>query len=100
VVSLSSLIPDVVEVTADANRLPGLPVFITHGQKDEIIPPERGRASRDRYAELGARVTYHEYSTGHKVHTDGLKALKTWLRPIICDDKGGNNDRECEPDPS
>lgn len=100
VVSMSSFIPDLSEVAAEPNRLAGLPVFITHGQKDGIVPPERGRASRDRYADLGADVTYHEYSTGHKVHTDGLKALRTWLRPIICDENGGNNDQECEPDPS
>ena len=100
VVSLSSFIPDLAEINAEANRLPGLPVFITHGSRDDIVLPVRGQASRDRYAELGADVTYNEYSTGHKVHTDGLKALKTWLRAIICNDNGGNNDRECEPDPS
>ena len=100
VVSLSSFIPDLPDLTDQANSLTGLPVFITHGTKDEIVPLERGQATRRLYAQLGAEVTYNEYSAGHKVHTDGLKILKTWLRGLICNENGGYHDQKCEPDPS
>ena len=99
-VSLSSFIPDLPELTDHVSTLTGLPVFVTHGVRDEIVPVARARQTRDLYARLGAEVTYREYSTGHKVHTDGLKVLKLWLRDILCDQTGGNHDQNCEPDPS
>jgi len=99
-VSLSSFTPDLPELTDQADSLNGLPVFITHGVRDEIIPVERAQTTRDLYTRLGADVTYREYSTGHKVHTDGLKALGQWLRDILCEPTRGNYDQNCDPDPS
>ena len=99
-VSLSSFIPDLLEFTDQADFLNGLPVFITHGARDEIVPVKRAQATRDLYTRLGTDVTYHEYSTGHKVHTDGMKALKQWLRDILCEPTRGDYDQECDPDPS
>ena len=80
-----------------ANKLTGLPVFITHGTRDEIVPVEKARQSRDLYQRLQAEVTYGEYSTGHKVHTDGMRSLKQWLRDILCEETGVKNDERCDP---
>ena len=62
-VSLSGFIPDLPELVEPANKLTGLPVFITHGTRDEIVPVEKARQSRDIYQRLQAEVTYREYST-------------------------------------
>ena len=96
-VSLSGFIPDLPELVEPANTLTGLPVFIAHGSRDETVPVERARRSRDVYQRLQAEVTYREYSTGHKVHTDGMRALKQWLRDILCEEIGGNDDERCDP---
>jgi phospholipase/carboxylesterase len=95
--SLAGFIPDLPELIEPANRLTGLPLFIAHGSRDEIVPLERARQTRDRYQSLGAEVTYREHSTGHKIHTEAMKALKKWLRDILCNQIGGNNDELCNP---
>jgi phospholipase/carboxylesterase len=98
-VSLSSFIPDLPELSDQIDSLNSLPVFITHGTCDEIVPVERARHGRDLYTRLKADITYREYSTGHKVHTDGMKALKQWLRDILCEPTSGDYDQDCDPDP-
>ena len=95
--SLAGFIPDLPELAEPANHLTGLPLFIAHGSRDEIVPLERARQTRDRYQRLGAEVTYSEHSTGHKIHTEAMRALKKWLRDILCNQIGGNNDELCNP---
>jgi phospholipase/carboxylesterase len=95
--SLAGFIPDLPELAEPATMLTGLPVFITHGSRDEIVPVERARQTRDRYQRLGAEITYSEHTTGHKVHREAMKALKKWLRDILCDQIGGTNDERCNP---
>ncbi|MFN8456807.1 MAG: hypothetical protein U0401_19435 [Anaerolineae bacterium] len=78
VASLAGLIPDVIQQTKSPN-LAGLPVFIAHGVRDEIVPLAAARYTRDLYRQLGAEVTYGEYHTGHKLTVQGMADLKAWL---------------------
>lgn len=82
VASLAGLIPDVMQQTKSPN-LAGLPVFIAHGVRDEIVPLTIARHTRDLYWRLGAEVTYGEYHTGHKVTVQGMADLKAWLGKVI-----------------
>ncbi len=75
-VSLAGFVPDFDFTSADIS---GLPAFIAHGNRDKVIPVEKGRRTRDVYTQAGANVTYGEYSAGHKIHTQGIKDLKQWL---------------------
>jgi phospholipase/carboxylesterase len=45
---------------ADAERLRGLPVFLTHGRLDWMFPVEVARQTRDALRAAGASVTYRE----------------------------------------
>jgi phospholipase/carboxylesterase len=45
---------------ADAERLRGLPVFITHGQQDWMFPVQTARQTRQLLSAAGANVTYRE----------------------------------------
>ncbi len=45
---------------ADAGRLHGLPIFITHGRLDWMFPVEIGRQSSSALSAAGANVTYRE----------------------------------------
>lgn len=62
-----------------SNQLGGVPVFVAHGLRDEVIPVNQGRLTHRIFSALGADVTYGEYPAGHKLHTDGIKALKQWV---------------------
>ncbi len=62
-----------------ANQLGGVPVFVAHGLRDDVIPVNQGRLAHRVFSALGADVTYGEYPAAHKLHTDGIKALKLWL---------------------
>jgi len=74
--SLAGFVP---EFVADAADMSGRPVFIAHGERDEVVVAEQGRRTRDMYRTAGADVTYGEYPAGHKIHSRGLKDLKRWL---------------------
>jgi phospholipase/carboxylesterase len=45
---------------ADADRLRGLPIFITHGQLDWMFPVQTARQTRQLLSAAGANVTYRE----------------------------------------
>lgn len=62
-----------------SNQLGGVPVFVAHGLRDDVIPVNQGRLTHRIFTALGADVTYGEYPAAHKLHTDGIKALKQWL---------------------
>jgi phospholipase/carboxylesterase len=83
VASLSGLIAEMPKGIPQADFLTGLPVFIAHGTEDDTVPLARARDTRDTYEQLGADVTYGEYAIGHKVNTQGIKALKAWLAKVI-----------------
>ena len=61
------------------DALASLPVFLSTGDQDLIVPPRRGARSRERLAEAGAAVTYATYPTGHTVGAAERTALLTWL---------------------
>lgn len=82
VASLAGLIPDVIMRTHSPN-LTGLPVFIAHGTKDNIVPLTAARHTRDLYRRQGAEVTYGEYHTGHKLTVQGMADMKAWLAKVI-----------------
>lgn len=54
------------------------PVFVAAGTKDETIPLELSRQSKTFLQTAGADVTYGEYETGHKLNSQGIKALTAW----------------------
>lgn len=86
VIGLASLAGAVLELPEFANRpnlLAGLPVFIAHGSDDPYVPVQAARHARERYAALGANVTYGEYPIGHKVSPQGMRDLEDWLARLI-----------------
>jgi len=78
-VALSSWLPEELVTGAGAPRLENLPVFVTHGTEDPMIPIERGRESRERLTALGALLTYREYERQHEIRPEALRELLRWL---------------------
>ncbi|MCO5129159.1 MAG: phospholipase [Xanthobacteraceae bacterium] len=66
---------------ADAERLEGLPIHITHGARDWMFPVEVARRAGAALAAAGASVTYAEIDDlSHCYPREINAALLTWLR--------------------
>jgi phospholipase/carboxylesterase len=78
-----------------ANRaaLEGLPVIVTHGLYDPLLPVEGARETR-RYLEgLPVRLTYREYPMAHEVSLESLRDVAAWLSDAL-DARAGGAGRE------
>jgi phospholipase/carboxylesterase len=85
VASLASFVPKLPESVPTVSSVNRLPVFIAHGTKDDIVPVEEGRRTRQTYEQLGAEITYGEYEVRHKMSSQGIKELQAWVQRVIGD---------------
>ena len=60
-------------------QLVSKPVFVSHGEHDEVLPVHFGRAARDVLQSLGLVVSYHEYAMGHTLSEECIEDLDAWL---------------------
>ena len=68
---------------AEDVRLDGLPVIMTHGTEDAIIPLAQGRASRQLLQRLPLALDYREYEMGHEINQASLGDVDSWLTARI-----------------
>ncbi|HSH89133.1 MAG TPA: alpha/beta hydrolase [Ramlibacter sp.] len=61
----------------DANAL--TPIFLGHGQYDNVVSIDRGLASRDMLRGLGYHVDWHEYPMAHSVCMEEIQDLNAFL---------------------
>ena len=54
-----------------------------HGQQDDVVDIERGKASRDVLRALGYAVEWHEYPMGHSVCMEEIADLNRWLLDVL-----------------
>jgi len=66
---------------SEANR--GVPVFMAHGDADDIVVPARGEAARDALAALGYPVDWRSYPMGHEVCMEEIADLNVWLVQLL-----------------
>ncbi len=66
---------------SDANRL--APVFMAHGQFDDIIPITRATGSRDALHKLGYDVEWHDYPMPHSVVMEEITDISRWLVKVL-----------------
>lgn len=84
IAGLSGYVPLAASTAAersDANAL--TPIFLAHGQQDDVIPIERGRASRDLLQQQGYAVEWHEYPMAHTVSLAEIADLNRWLLNVL-----------------
>ncbi|GJM20864.1 MAG: carboxylesterase [Planctomycetota bacterium] len=55
------------------------PIFMAHGDHDEVVQPARGRAARDQLRALGLAPSWHSFPMGHEICLEQLELLGTWL---------------------
>jgi len=66
---------------SEANQ--SLPIFMGHGQYDDLIPLHRARASRERLEKLGYKIEWHDYPMPHSVCAPEIADLAAFLSKII-----------------
>ena len=78
-ICMSGYIPrDVVESVSD-KRFDGLPLFISHGEFDELIPAQALTEADELFTKAGAMVTAKMYLCGHGVLPETVEDIRSWL---------------------
>ena len=83
IVALSGFVPHKSRLPLQLDRVTDLPVFISHGTYDELMPIELGREAAQMLRDAGAAVTFHEYPMGHQVTEGTLRDLVSWMRGVL-----------------
>ncbi|OAT16676.1 putative carboxylesterase [Buttiauxella gaviniae ATCC 51604] len=65
----------------DTNRT--TPVFMAHGEKDDIVLPALAMTARDILQNVGHDVTWKTYPVGHTISDDELHDLSLWLKNVL-----------------
>jgi phospholipase/carboxylesterase len=80
VIAMSGYIPhDVMEPMA-TRRFDGLPVFMSHGDEDMLVPAEGLTIAKEHLEKLGAKVDGRIYTRmGHSISDEVLADLTAWL---------------------
>jgi phospholipase/carboxylesterase len=78
IAGLVGFVPEGCDTAVDIAGLQDLPVFMAVGKQDPLIPYERSVACAHALQTAGARLTYHEYDTGHKLNGQGMQDLAAW----------------------
>jgi len=84
VVALSTYLPLARTVEAErseANR--ELPIFMAHGQYDDLIPMQRARASREHLEKLGYKIEWHDYPMPHSVCAPEIADISAFFAKVI-----------------
>lgn len=68
--------------TTDAERHPAnqhTPIFMAHGDHDDIVVPSRGATARDHLHSLGYTVDWHTYPMDHSLCMEEVEDINGWL---------------------
>ena len=68
-------------------HLHGLPILMTHGLRDAIIPIGDARAASTYLSTLPVQLTYREYDMGHQITAESLQDIVAWLKQEMKNDK-------------
>ncbi|MDP6457054.1 MAG: dienelactone hydrolase family protein [Candidatus Marinimicrobia bacterium] len=59
------------------------PIVIIQGSEDDIVTPERSKATFELLQSLGYDVRYEEYDTGHKVPADAITLMRDFIKDEV-----------------
>ena len=79
ILAQSGFIPTVEGWAPDLETRRGLPVFISHGALDPVIPVQFARDARDRLSAAGVDVEYHETQSAHTIDPRVIPEVQRWL---------------------
>lgn len=59
------------------------PLFLAHGSRDPVVPPELGIRSRDWLEAEGYPVEWHDYPMEHQVCLEQVRDIGAWLGRVL-----------------
>ena len=77
---LAGFLPEGASTAIHGNVLEGLPVYISHGTRDEHVPIERARKAVQLLSKVGAEVVYCESDAGHKLSADCFRGMEMFFK--------------------
>ena len=84
VLALSTYLPLAATMQAERSAANGqLPIFMAHGQYDDIIPLARAEQSRQRLEALGYPVEWRAYAMPHSVCPQEIEDICAFLRRVL-----------------
>ena len=84
VLALSAYLPQAASLQSErspANQ--GIPIFMAHGSRDDIIPLRRAEESRKLLEAAGYPVEWHEYPMPHSVCAEEIADIAAFLARIV-----------------
>ncbi len=84
IVALSGYLP--LPATVEAERDPAnqhTPIFMAHGNDDDIVLMSRGQAAQARLAALGYPIEWHAYPMAHSLCLEEVQDINTWLINVL-----------------
>jgi len=79
IAALSGYIPQFVLEEYDRKPVDGLSVFISHGEKDPVLPYQWGVAAQEYFNEMNASVSFYSYQEGHIISLKNQEDFTIWL---------------------
>ena len=61
-------------------RLAGVPVLMSHGRSDQLLPFKAAETLRDKLTAAGANVEWHAFGGGHEIPPQVIDAVGAFLR--------------------
>jgi len=84
VMALSTYVPIASSLAAERNEAnQDVPIFMAHGQFDDLIPIDRAKRSRDLLEKLGYSVTWKDYPMPHAVCAEEIGDIARFLVRIL-----------------
>lgn len=81
VAALSGYVPRFLEPML--GNLRGVPLFMGHGERDEVIPFALGKAGYDVLAANGAEVDWRGYAMPHAICRQEIQEVAAWLAGVL-----------------
>lgn len=89
IVGLSGYLPLAGDTALERSEVSrGVPIFLAHGEHDEVVGLQRGEASRDALMALGYPVQWQRYAIGHSVCAQEISDLNRWLLTVLARSSG------------
>lgn len=89
IVALSGFVPTVPGWEPELDQRAGLPVWISHGRRDPVIPVEFAHTARETLSAARLDVAYHETEAAHHVDPRSLAGLAKWIEAVTDEDLPG-----------
>jgi phospholipase/carboxylesterase len=80
--ALSGFIPYDVDLTVGLVDLKGMPVYITHGSLDNLVPIDKARFAVEYLTRAGAKVSYCEENVGHKLSAACFNGMESFFNGL------------------